>query len=187
MPSDHPVKSKAPIKLPPIEYLHKCFDYNAETGVLRWKTRPKEQFHKARMWKMWNTRFAGQVAGSLHKTLGYRDISLDYQLYRAHRIIFKLMTGEEPPDNPDHKNRNRADNQWDNLRPATQSEQNYNMGLRKDNTSGYRGVVRDRGRWRAEYKINGVTKHIGAFATPEEASAAYETAARKLHGEFYRR
>jgi len=33
--------------------------------------------------------------------------------------------------------------------------------------------------------VNNVRKHLGTFATVAEAAAAYEAAARELHGYFY--
>jgi hypothetical protein len=105
--------------------------------------------------------------------------------YQAHRIIWKWVTGEDPPWEIDHKDQDRANNRWVNLRRATDSEQQWNRGLRKSNTSGWRGVHWQR-KWKAAILVNGVRRYLGRFATAEEASAAYEVAARKLHGEFYR-
>jgi len=41
----------------------------------------------------------------------------------------------------DHKNQNRADNQFTNLRTATTSQNMANVGLIQSNTSGFKGVT----------------------------------------------
>lgn len=53
------------------------------------------------------------------------------------------------------------------------------------NTSGYRGVRFDRQRfyWRAVVGHNGQNIHIGYYNTRREAIIAYNTIAKKLHGE----
>lgn len=84
----------------------------------------------------------------------------------------------------DHRNRNGLDNQKMNLRAATRGENNRNVSRRKDNTSGFKGVYRDRHKWRAEINVNGEKIHLGMFATLEDAHAAYVKAAVKHHGDF---
>jgi hypothetical protein len=58
----------------------------------------------------------------------------------------------------------------------------------RHNTSGFKGVCRCResGKWRASISKNGRWIHLGRFATPQAAHAAYADAARKLFGEFAR-
>jgi len=168
--------------LPSAKYLHACFDYNPGTGKLVWKRRPRRHFTSTKEWKRWNTRFAGTIAG--HRRRHCR-ISLAGCSYEAHRIVWKWVTGNEPPANIDHKNCDGYDNRWVNLREATQTKQNWNKGLARNNLSGYRGVSRDRGKWRATIMINRTQRHLGIFSTAKKAAAAYEIVARNLHGEFY--
>jgi HNH endonuclease len=167
--------------LPSVEYLWECFTYDRESGELRWKVRPREHFATKKAWATWNGKHAGKIAGNLHPN-GYYYVSVDYGLYKAHRIIWKLVTTDEPPVTVDHINGRKADNRWCNLREATQIQQRWNSGPRKDNTSGYRGVRLQLGVWRAYIGRH----HLGRFDTPKEASVAYEAAARDRHGEFYR-
>jgi HNH endonuclease/AP2 domain len=178
MPARHPIKI-----LPAQGYLLACFDYDPATGVLTWKHRPREHFATERVWRIWNTRFAGHTAGNRHKS-GCYYVYLEHHLYKAHRLISKWMTGEEPPATIDHRHGDPYDNRWETLRGATQTQQNQNRRhLQRNNTSGFRGVRQyPSGRYYARIQ----NRSLGAFDTAEEASAAYEAAARATFGEFYR-
>jgi hypothetical protein len=172
--------------LPSVEYLRVCFDYNPRTGELRWRKRPLEHFATKGAWATLNTRDAGKSAGYIHSQ-GCQYVFVAGSKYKAHRIIWKLVTGEEPPGTIDHRDGDPSNNRWNNLRPATMLEQSRNSRVRKDNKSGFRGIRRRDKRWRASIIDKGISRYLGSFATPEEASAAHEGAARVLHGEFYRK
>lgn len=70
----------------------------------------------------------------------------------------------------------------DNCRCVSYSVQSINTSLRKDNTSGYRGVTKDRHNWRAQIQIKGKQKFLGYFDTAEEASEVYENAFMEREG-----
>ncbi|MER9685898.1 HNH endonuclease [Mesorhizobium sp. M0139] len=94
--------------------------------------------------------------------------------YREHRIIWLLITGEWPTDQIDHENQDRGDNRWANLRDATQTVNQRNRTLQKNNTSGVPGVAwheRDQ-RWRARIKVDGAYVNLGAFHSKDEAILA---------------
>lgn len=62
----------------------------------------------------------------------------------------------------------------DNCKFSSDSEQVINTRDRSDNSSGYRGVSKDKHKWRASIQIEGKQKFLGYFNTPEEASIVYE-------------
>jgi len=82
----------------------------------------------------------------------------------------------------DHKDRNPLNFQRDNLRPATDSQQEANKAAH--NRFGIKGIKANRGRWQARLKKNGRTKHLGTFDTPEQAAEAYRQAAIEAFGEY---
>jgi hypothetical protein len=86
----------------------------------------------------------------------------------------------------DHINRNGLDNRRSNLRPCTRAENLRNRKRGKNNTSGFKGVYQERGRWRAQINIGGRRFHLGSYKSAELAHSAYVTAAQQLHGEFAR-
>jgi hypothetical protein len=91
------------------------------------------------------------------------------------------MHGVWPADVIDHINGNPLDNRIENLREATQAQNLGNCKKRVDNTSGHKGVATVwNGSWRAT--IRG--RHLGTFATKEQAQTAYANAAEREFGAF---
>jgi hypothetical protein len=110
-------------------------------------------------------------------------IGLDGRQYLAHRLAFFYMTGEWPPHQIDHIDRDPANNRWPNLRPATQGQNNVNK-VAKRTCDLPRGVTPNGSGYAARIKKNRVSYHLGTFRTPQEAHQAYLDAATKIHGEF---
>lgn len=121
-------------------------------------------------------------------THGYWSIQVDYRMYYAHRLAYLYMAGAWPPRKIDHRDGNRCNNAWRNLRRATDGQNALNSAVRSDNTSGFKGVsfVRGRGDWAAYINVNKRRIHLGYFGSKESAAAAYGVAALEHHGEFAR-
>lgn len=182
----HTPEMREPRPLPSQEYLHECFDYNPDTGTLTWRERPRHHFVNTNVYGTWNTRFAGQIAGTTLNSEGrlFRIVGIDGQPFLIHRIIFKLMTNRDPRL-IDHRNRDAMNNCWNNLREATNSQSNVNTRVRRTNRTGFKGVVRLRNdRYRAQIRINKKAIHLGYFSTPEAAHAVYVAAAKAYWDEF---
>lgn len=130
------------------------------------------------------TRKVGDVLGSLTKA-GYLETCIKQKRYYLHRLASLYMTGKFPQNNIDHKNRNKLDNSWDNLRCVTQQENMENDILpRKHGSLGYRGVYRYKDRFRAKITHKGKQIHLGEFYSIEEASQAYLKAKPLIHTNF---
>lgn len=120
---------------------------------------------------------------------GYAGRTVQKKVVFMHRIILARFLGRELTSGEicDHINGDILDNRRSNLRLATIRQNAQNQSVRTDNTSGYKGVSQQHnGRWRATICINGKNKHLGYFATAEEASKAYGNAAQQHFGEFAR-
>ena len=88
----------------------------------------------------------------------------------------------------DHINGDPRDNRKGNLRITSQTKNTYNERLKKNSTTGYKGVGIDKrnGRYFAHIHPHRSMKFLGYYNTPEEAAAAYDKAAVFYFGEFAR-
>ena len=157
---------RAKHRLPPAERLRELLDYNPQTGALRWRISR-------------HGRQVGQTAGYTKLSYGWYEhcsVTVDGLRFPAARLIWKLMTGEEPVGRVEHLNRNRRDMRWKNLalqRPDPDGALRFNRS--PSGVSGFRGVYRSRKRWIA--RLRGADKQlhtIGMFDTKEEAARAIE-------------
>ena len=161
------------------EYLKSILDYNPDTGLFVWKNRSfdpsgiAKKFHKC--------------AGYKEKT-GYIRITIDYQIYAAHRLAWLCMTGHFPDCDIDHINLDKSDNRFCNLRLATKSQNSANKTKMSNNKSGYKGVsfLKSSQKWVAEIVKDGVRYFLGSFDDPIQAYKAYCKKSVELYGSFSR-
>ena len=145
--------------------------YEPETGIFTWR---KRRGGRA---------LAGTKAGVLRSD-GYVSITIDFKKIMAHRLAWLMVNGVEPPDQLDHINGVRSDNRIHNLRPATGSQNQQNIGRAKSNNLlGLLGVSYhpQSGKFRGRIKVNGRVIHCGLHDTPEGAHAAYMAQKRISH------
>jgi hypothetical protein len=94
-----------------------------------------------------------------------------------------------PPDNMqvDHINGNGLDNRKENLRICKISQNIFNGKLRKNNTSGFKGVTYDKKnkKWYSQITVNRKHKFLGRFTDINDAKESYIKAAKDYFGEFY--
>ena len=95
---------------------------------------------------------------------GYEHFSIDNKHYPMHRIIYKFMLNKYP-EVIDHKDRNKSNNKWENLRPATLALNQFNRGAK--------GYTARGNKFEASIKYNGQTQSLGMFDTEDEARAKY--------------
>lgn len=115
---------------------------------------------------------------------GYIRVHLNGKCYRAHRLIWFLVTGAWPSKDIDHLDNDRGNNRWLNLREADVTTNNQNRrSASRASKSGVLGVSWSaKGKaWRAQIKINGRPKHLGTFRDIGEAERAYLAAKREAH------
>lgn len=134
----------------------------------------------------WQLRRSRENAGYYLKAT--RKLTSGTQMFCFHRMVFGPIQDGMLVD---HINGNTLDNRKVNLRLCDRSQNAFNRGKAKNNTSGFKGVYLDRSKfrprpWRAAFKARNKNINVGMFATAEEAYAAYCEAVKKYHGEFGR-
>lgn len=104
--------------------------------------------------------------------------------FHIHRLVLNTPDGFFT----DHINGDKLDNRKENLRIADKTQNNFNRGIPKNNTSGYKGVSWDRLRqkWEVSTTVRGKKIHLGRFDSKRDAALAYNQAALKYHNEFAR-
>lgn len=151
--------------------LKSILHYDAPTGVFRWR---KEMKHgRIKPWSI-----AGCVDGD-----GYIKIKFDQQDYRAHRLAWLYVHGQMPEHQIDHINGIRNDNRICNLRQATIKQNNENTSLRKDNSTGCRGVhfSKREGKYVAKVEHNKQRILVGYFDQLEDAAIAVQQKRQELY------
>lgn len=99
-----------------------------------------------------------------------------------HRYIMNTPDGMDT----DHIDGNSLNNQRKNLRVCTRSQNKMNVGKRRDNESGYKGVSwsKTRKKWVSHIWVNGKGYNLGGFDSKLKAYEAYCNACISYHGEF---
>lgn len=157
------------------QLLKERFEYCPKTGIFVYLRKVSQ-----------NTR-VGDIAGCVHKPTGYHKINITLpggksRSYPSHRLAFLWMTGRLPESNIDHINGDKLDNRWDNLREATDSENNRNARRRKDNKSGVCGVYWEKRseRWLSTICFNKKHIRLGLFDLFEDAVKARKEAEKQF-------
>jgi hypothetical protein len=104
-------------------------------------------------------------------------------------LMHRELIGASAGTRVDHKDRNPLNNTRSNLRIATASQNGMNRNPNRTSKSGFKGVrfrPERRKKWVAHIRLDGKDHDLGRFETPEEAARVYDTAARRLFGEFAR-
>jgi hypothetical protein len=150
----------------------KLFEY--KDGCLYWKSMPYKR-----------NDLIGTEAGTLD--CDRRQVTINKKHYKTHRLIFLMFYGYMPKE-VDHIDGNPLNNNIENLRPATRSEQLCNTGLRKNSKSGVKGVSWDssRNKWTVVVTKNKQTMFRDRFDDLEFAQLVAIEARDKYHGSFTR-
>jgi hypothetical protein len=156
------------------ERLKEVLDYDQETGDWRWRT------------TLSNKRSFGEIAGCV-TTKGYRQITVDRRCYRSNRLAVLWMKGMWPTGETDHKDNDKLNDKWNNLRDCSVERNKQNMGLRVTNTTGVKWISRDRKRLGWQWKVKSCGEAFrGRSSCPLAAYSKALLVAHKVHGEFIR-
>ena len=131
-----------------------------------------------------------KTGGHRRKTAGshtgeYRTILVNGETYKTHRLIFMYHHGYLP-NQIDHIDGNKHNNNIDNLRSCRPSENSMNIGTRKNNAIGIKNVQweKSRKKWRVRIHANGSMVYCGRFDNLEAAKNAATESRNKYHGAY---
>lgn len=118
---------------------------------------------------------------------GYKNVHLDGKFKYVHRLLAQAFI--DNPENKaiiDHIDNDPLNNNLENLRWATVSENNRNLKMNVKNTSGVKGVVfnKQSNKWQAQIQHNNKFYGLGLYNTLEDARTARQAVANILFKEF---
>lgn len=128
--------------------------------------------------------FIGKEVGT-DSGIGYLKCTFKRKQYLVHRIIYLMHHGKLPAV-IDHADRNRKNNQIENLRAANVSKNGMNGLAGKPSSTGCRNVTRDtrRNKFSVHLRIKGKSTFLGNYEDLELADLVASEARAKYHGEF---
>lgn len=143
--------------------------YDSDSGVFIWRVK-------------YGNRQPNVTAGYLHPR-GYMRIRINKTTFDAHRLAWLYVYGEWPSEEIDHINRVRSDNRIVNLRKVSRSANIQNSSIRRDNTSGTKGVCwhKASNKWCARITINHKRLPLGLYDNLSDAIEARKVAELKYH------
>ena len=152
---------------PSLERLQAKLDYNAKTGWLIWarKAGPAQK---------------GRRAGAVTMA-GYRVVTFEGTAYYEHHLAWYLETGTWPLETINHKDRDKSNNKFENLREATRGQNNHNSKVGQ--------VYRRSNKWSAQLTHKGKLVYLGVFSCFGQALKARNAKKRELqpYAEAYRK
>jgi hypothetical protein len=116
------------------------------------------------------------------KDTGYAVTNVNNNGKRTTKKLHQIIIG----DYLDHANKNRLDNRRENLRIASKIENNRNVSIGKNNTSGIIGVKWDKrcNKWSVIICVNYKSIFLGRFENIEDATIARLRAEKEYFKEF---
>ncbi len=146
------------IPLPSQERLHELLDYSIVEGNFYWR-------------KSGRGRKTGEPAGALDKSTGYIRIHFDGIKYKAHRLAWMYITGEDPGELViDHINGDKDNNGFHNLQLLTHKQNTRRKHSLQGGTSKHRGVSKKGNRWAARMRVDDVDLHLGYYDKEKDAA-----------------
>lgn len=154
-------------------YLSEALEYDKDTGDITWKI-------------IFPGRKAGFVVPQHKNQMPYISLSIEKIGFKAHRLIWVLMTGERPPRGMhiDHIDGDATNNRWSNLRLCKPKENARNSRTPKNSSTGLKGVTKSGDKFRAYICVDRKQISLGRYNTPDEAHNAYRKAAAEYFGEY---
>jgi hypothetical protein len=159
------------------EQIKEFFDY--KNGKLYWKIKRSIRVS------------IGDLVGTIvayqegHK--GYYRTRIGNNFYYCHNLVWKLFHNYYPKKIK-FLNGDTLDYSIENIKEYDASEMLFANKKRKDNKSGYKGVlfIKRSGKYIAAISKENKRIYLGTYNTPEEANEAYLKAAREMYPRVFK-
>ncbi len=134
----------------------------------------------------------GKILKQYKDSKGYKFVSLckegKQKHFRVHRLVAEaFIPNVHNKPCVDHIDGNRINNDHWNLRWATNSENQCNRGIQKNNPTGVKGIHKRNGYYEVLITYNKVKYNLGLYDTLIEATIVRKLKAEELQGEFMHR
>ena len=149
--------------------LKRVLSYNSETGVFTWL---HDRCNGAIR--------AGDIAGCVMKTNGYKNIVYQKRSYLEHRLAWFFTYADWPEEQIDHRDRNKINNRSKNLREASISQN----AMHRKSKSKHKCIFLHKGKFKVEMRIDGVLTFFGYHKTLLTAVRLRNKIFRETRGEF---
>lgn len=161
-------------KLPDLELLQDLYEYHPDGYLVA---------RRDLCWKQYERKKGERVGYSLTtKNKPYEVIKIENSTWLVHRIIYYMVHGSiDDGMQVDHIDRDKTNNRIENLRLVTNTENQHNRNLHRNNVSGKSGVSYDKLTrcWHARIYHKGKEQSLGFFPRVNDAILARQEAERK--------
>lgn len=149
--------------MPTQERVKHLFHYDPDSGKLFWKNPTSIR-----------TKIGDEIS---YINCGYLKVCFDGEIHLAHRVIWLYETGHWP-DYPrelvDHKDQDKLNNKFNNLRLTDHNGNQHNRPLNKNSTTGFKGVTKKGDKFMSQASFKGKRYYLGLYSTAEEAYEVYQ-------------
>ena len=136
--------------------------------------------------RLWNTETGTEYVPN--SANGYIHIKIDGRVEYGHVLAYELHTGTKVPEGMfvDHKDRDKSNMKFSNLRLVTRSQNNVNRGCFSNNSLNQKGITFDPKKklYRVRLSMGGKRHSFGRHKSLISAIEARDAGLLKLHGEY---
>ena len=137
--------------------LKEVVKYTKSTGEFRWADN-------------FNSRARRGVECGKPKDNNYGVIKIEGVSYKTHRLAWLYIEGYFPEVDIDHKDRDKCNVKWKNLRLASRSCNLKNSNLRRNNKSGISGVSKSHNKWKVSIGHENKSIYLGSYLNFNDAA-----------------
>ena len=177
--------------LPDLNYLKECFELDPfSPSYLKWnENRPEHHFKNKASYKKWKHKYAGKKITNLSQGR-YYSIYLRTLKQRllAHRIIYAICnnTTDFIDKLIDHIDGNCINNNPENLRVCTNSENQLNSKRPHTSRTGHKNIQLINNKYQIRFSQNDKNIYLGTFKSLEEAIIFKNNNIQQYRGKFYK-